>query len=178
MTGPRPDPEPDGCHAASERWPEGEGRGRPWPQEMEQDVLTDPDLVAHLVQERSVIEQMQAEEISPDAYYDELEPVLKAKFPDADPCLVDHAERVVAAFDVATVFAMSFGVAKFQLAQTRVKLVGELVGREGRSPNPEVVRAIRNWPPIRTLKDLQAFLGTTNYVRSHMGPTYSKVAHP
>ena len=117
-----------------------------------------------MVQDRSVIERLQAEEIPPDAYYEELDAALKAKFPHADPDLVDHAVQLAAAFDVATVFAMSFGVAKFQLAQARVKLVGELVGREGRSPNPEVVRAIKNWPPVRTLKDLQAFLGTTNYV--------------
>ena len=39
-------------------------------------------------------------------------------FPGADPGLVTHAVQLVAAFDVATVFAMSFGVAKFQLAQT------------------------------------------------------------
>ena len=49
---------------------------------------------------------------------------------------------------------LSFGIAKCQLAQAKVKLVGEYVGRSGRSPNPEIVRAIKNWPPINNLKDL------------------------
>ena len=141
-------------------------------------AVGESDLVAHLVQDREVIDRLQSEDLPPDEYYAELEPLLQRKFPGADPELVAHAVQLVAAFDVATVFAMSFGVAKFQLAQTKVKLVGEIVGREGRSPNPDVVRAIKKWPPVRTLKDLQAFLGTTNYVRPHMGPTYSKVAHP
>ena len=52
------------------------------------------------------------------------------------------------------------------------------MGRHGRSPNPEIVRAIKKWPPVRTLKDLQAFLGTTNYARPHMGPAYSRVSAP
>jgi hypothetical protein len=32
--------------------------------------------------------------------------------------------------------------------------------------------------PVNTLKDLQAFLGTANYVRAHAGPAYSRVAAP
>ena len=34
----------------------------------------------------------------------------------------------------------------------------EIVGREGRSPNPELVQAIRKWPAVETLKDLQSFV--------------------
>eukprot|EP00973_Karenia_brevis_P011135 1507539-Karenia_brevis.AAC.1 len=52
----------------------------------------------------------------------------------------------------------------------RQNAVGEIVGRHGRSPNPAIVRAIKNWPPICTLKQLQEFLGTINYVRPHCGP--------
>ena len=100
------------------------------------------------------------------------------RFAGADPDLVEHVVLLVEAFDTATAFALSFGIAKFQLAQCRVKLVGEIVGREGRSPNPAIVRANKNWPLVRTLKDLQAFLGTTNYVRAHAGPAYSRIAAP
>ena len=85
---------------------------------------------------------------------------------------------MVSAFDTATAFALNFGIAKFQLAQEKVKLVGEIVGREGRSPNPAIVRAIEKWPPVNTLKDLQAFLGTASYVRAHAGPAYNRVASP
>ncbi len=98
------------------------------------------------------------------------------EFPKADPALLQHLVPVVAALDTATSFALSFGIAKFQLAQKKVKLVGEIVGREGRSPNPAIVRAIEKWPPVNTLKDLQALLGTCNYVRAHAGPAFSRVA--
>ena len=85
---------------------------------------------------------------------------------------------VCIAFDTATAFAMSFGISKFALAQIEAKLVGEIVGRHGRSPNPALVRAIKKWPPIYTLKQLQEFLGTINYVRPHCGPEYARIADP
>ena len=114
----------------------------------------------------------------PDDYYIALRDDLEGMFPGETPELLDHVVPLVAAFDTASAFAMSFGVSKFQLAQAEVKLVGEIVGREGCSPNPELVVAVKNWPPVRTLKDLQAFLGTVNYARRHMGPAFSRIASP
>ena len=137
------------------------------------------DAVRHLVQDRDTIDHIFSEELPSDQYYEELEEeYLQGQFPRADPYLIKHLISATAAFDTAPAFAMSFGIAKFQLAQVRVKLVGEIVSRDGRSPNPEIVRAIRKWPPVNTLKDLQAFLGTANYVRAHAGPAHSRVASP
>ena len=59
------------------------------------------------------------------------------------------------AFDTAAAFSMSFGIAKFALAQEEAKLVGEIVGRYGRRPNLEMVRAIKKWHPIYTVMQLQ-----------------------
>ena len=83
---------------------------------------------------------------------------------------------VLISFDTATCFAMSFGIPKFALAQVEAKLVGEIVGRYGRLPNPAIVRAIKKWPRIYTLKQLQEFLGTVNYVRLHCGLEYARIA--
>ena len=141
-------------------------------------TLERPEGVYHLVQDRPVIEKILEEELPPDEYYEALGRWLVANFLKADPSLLEHFVPLVAASDTATAFALSFGIAKFQLAQDKVKLVGEIVGREGRSPNPAIVRAIEKWPPVNTLKDLQAFLGTANYVRAHAGPAYSRVADP
>lgn len=44
--------------------------------------------------------------------------------------------------DAAKDFAMSFGIAKFQLAQHNAKLVAEYVGKDARAPNPDITRAI------------------------------------
>ena len=52
------------------------------------------------------------------------------------------------------------------------------MGTYGRRPNPDLIRAIKAWPAIRDLKDLQSFLGTANYVRAHAGPAYSRIMSP
>ena len=73
--------------------------------------------VYHLVQDRPVIEKIQEEELPPDEYYEALGHWLAKKFPKADPSLLEHLVPLVSAFDTATAFALSFGIAKFQLAQ-------------------------------------------------------------
>ena len=132
----------------------------------------------HLVQDEEVIAELLHCAVPPDEYYEKLAALWKEWWPKADPEVMDHMMSVLIAFDTATTFAMSFGIAKFSLCQVEAKLVGEIVGRHGRKPNPAIVRAIKNWPPVYTLKQLQEFLGTINYVRPHCGPEYCRVAAP
>ena len=124
------------------------------------------DAFYHLVQDEALISHIHDEVLPPDEYYDELCKILTRQNPNVSAGLVEHVVALVAAFDTASAFALSFGIKKFQLAQILVKLVGEYVGREGRSPNPDLCKAIRDWPPIgkkksavENLKDLQGFLG-------------------
>jgi len=125
-----------------------------------------------------LVSHIHEEELPPDEYYEQLGPELQKRFKGCDPALVEHVVALVAAFDTAAAFALSFGIAKFQLAQHQVKLVGELVGKDGRQPNPELVQAIKKWPPVKDLKDLQSFLGTMNYVKPHCGPAYARIMIP
>ena len=60
-----------------------------------------------------------------------------------------------------------------ELMKSSVKLLGEIVTREGRKPDPAKVAAIKNWGAITNLKEVQEFLGTCNYSRLSMGPKYS-----
>lgn len=55
--------------------------------------------------------------------------------------MADHAVPLVACFEAAMAYAMRFGIAKFQLALHKVKLVGKYVGRNGCSPNPGIIKA-------------------------------------
>ena len=114
--------------------------------------------ICHLVQDESVIDEIHQTLLPPDEYYDRLAELWSEWWPKSNPALREHMMSVLIAFDTATAFAMSFGIAKFALAQIEAKLVGEIVGRYGRSPNPAIVRAIKNWPPVYTLKQLQEFL--------------------
>lgn len=78
--------------------------------------------------------------------YELLKTELWEKLPKADPELFDLAIPLTTAFDTAKASAMSSGMAKFQLARDRVKLVGEYVGLANRPRNPEIIRATKKWP--------------------------------
>ena len=64
-----------------------------------------------------------------------------------------------AVLDTASAFGLSFGIGKFHLAQLEVALVGELVGRAGRKPDPRKIDAIKNFAIPGDLNQLQQFLG-------------------
>ena len=126
-------------------------------------VVTEPapqdddkgDYVMHLVQDEATIAELLDCEVPPPEYYDRMLEKWRKWWPKTDPFLLEHMISVMEMFDTATVFALSFGIAKFALAQLEAKLVGEIVGRDGRRPNPAIVKAIKAWPPIYTLRQLQ-----------------------
>ena len=136
------------------------------------------DVCRHLVQNEEFLTNIHESELPPEEYYEKLRPILTEKLKGCDPSLVEHGIVLTWAFDTATAFSMSFGINKFQVAQMQVNVVGKLVGREGRMPNSELLKAIHEWLPIKTLKDLQSLLGTMNYVRPHAGPEYARLAAP
>ena len=82
------------------------------------------EFVLHLVQDEPTIAELNHCVTPPDEYYDELRVLFGKWWPKADPKLLDHMISVCMAFDTATAFAMSFGMAKFELAQVEAKLVG------------------------------------------------------
>ena len=59
--------------------------------------------------------------------------------------LIKHGEALIGTFGVASAFALSFGIKKFQITQEEINLLGEIVGRLGRRPDPAMCEAIREW---------------------------------
>ena len=95
--------------------------------ERESPVLFPADRVSHLISDEPLISHLHEHEIPPEEYYVELQVQLLKQYPGATPELVEHVCALVKAFDIATVFCLSFGIKKFQLAQKQVQLVGEIV---------------------------------------------------
>ena len=109
-------------------------------------------------------------------YYSLLRSSVHERFPGVRPDVVEHLCELEEFFDVCISIGFSLGVGKMELLKTRVKLLGEYVTRQGRQPDPVKVEAIKNWGPIRNLKEVQEFLGTCNYSRLMMGPKYAAAA--
>ncbi|XP_059068201.1 uncharacterized protein LOC131030253 [Cryptomeria japonica] len=66
---------------------------------------------------------------------------------------------------------------KCTFAQTEVQFLGHIVGHGMYKPDPEKLRAIEDWEPLRSVHDVRQFLGLTNYYRKFVF-SYSKIAAP
>ena len=66
---------------------------------------------------------------------------------------------------------------KCHLGKRSLKFLGEIVSHEGRSPDPERISAIVNWPTPRSHQDVRVFLGMTGYLSPYI-PTYSARVKP
>lgn len=55
---------------------------------------------------------------------------------------------------------------------TTVPYLGMIISPEGISMEKEKVKAVQDWPVLKTVKEVQAFLGFANYYRCFI-PAYS-----
>ena len=71
----------------------------------------------------------------------------------------------------------TFAPNKAQVCRPEVVIVGQKCTPEGRLPEPDKVDKILNWPVLKTVHDVRAFLGLCGTVRIWIH-NYSKVARP
>ena len=65
-------------------------------------------------------------------------------------------------------------LAKCQFEVPRVEFLGYVVGKEGVSMDPEKTQVVRDWNPLKTVKQLQAFLGFINFYQKFIRGTAEK----
>ena len=130
---------------------------------------SEADSTYHLLEDEdrvtSILRDLPTEE-----YYHLLRKKLLADFPGSRPDVIEHISELEEFFDVCLSIGFSLGINKMDLVKSSVKLLGEIVAREGRKPDPAKVAAIKSWGAITNLKVIQEFLGTCNYSRLSMGP--------
>lgn len=62
-------------------------------------------------------------------------------------------------------FGLKLKPTKCSLFREEVLFLGHVVGKDGVRANPSLVQDVEKWPVPQNLKELQAFLGLTNYYR-------------
>lgn len=78
----------------------------------------------------------------------------------------EHNVNLQRVFEKAIEVNLRFNKSKCVFGSTQVKYVGHVYSKEGVSPDPEKVRAIKDMPSPSCVKDLQRFLGILNYLGS------------
>lgn len=74
----------------------------------------------------------------------------------------DHVKDVLTRLRVAGLYA---NANKCEFDKSQVEYLGYIVGADGIKMNPKKLQTIADWPAPRTLRDVQSFLGFTNFYR-------------
>ena len=66
---------------------------------------------------------------------------------------------------------------KCHFFKQQVEFLGHIVSQEGVSTDPQKVKAVKEWPIPRRVRDVRAFLGLTGYYRCFI-QNYGEIAKP
>lgn len=87
---------------------------------------------------------------------------------------LSHIEQVLEQLEKAN---LKIKPQKCTFATHRLLFLGHIVDGHGVSPNPELLKAVHDFPEPKTVKQVQAFLGLTGYYRRFI-ENYSNIAKP
>ena len=82
---------------------------------------------------------------------------------------MDRLARVFAALEKAQ---LKLKLSKCHFAQKEVKYLGHIVSEKVIAPDPSKIEAVSSYPPPQTPKELEQFLGLSNYYRRFI-PNYA-----
>lgn len=89
----------------------------------------------------------------------------------------EHAERLRRVFEKLREAKLSLKFDKCNFALSEVKYLGHIISRTGVHPDPEKIEAVQNFPIPSNVKELQSFLGLSNYYRRFVNG-YAVLARP
>ena len=88
-----------------------------------------------------------------------------------------HAERLKRVFDKLREANLSLKFKKCHFALSEVKYLGHVITRKGIKADPDKIEAVKTFPSPNTTKELQSFLGLSNYYRRFIHQ-YADMARP
>ncbi len=89
----------------------------------------------------------------------------------------EHLQHLRSVLDRFRQAGIKLKAKKCRLFQTRVPFLGHVVSEDGVATNPDLVKDVQQWPMPCNIKQLQAFLGLTNYYRRFI-QDYASIAAP
>jgi hypothetical protein len=90
--------------------------------------------------------------------------------------LQEHNERLREVFERLRQFNLKIEPDKCEFLKTELNYLGHVTG-EGVKPDPNKVRAIKEFPVPKNVTDVKSFLGLAGYYRKFI-PQFSKIAKP
>ena len=91
--------------------------------------------------------------------------------------LNEHIHHLRAVFLRLRQYNLKLKLEKCDFFKSQVFYLGHLLGASGIKPMPDKIEALKVMPPPKTVKECQAFMGTTGYYRKFV-PRFSDIARP
>ena len=85
-----------------------------------------------------------------------------------------HREHLNKGFAQIREFGFKVKEAKCDFCMNKIKYLGHIIDKDGRSPDPERARAIKDMPAPDNVTALQSFLGLANYYQSFIKILHAK----
>jgi hypothetical protein len=89
----------------------------------------------------------------------------------------EHAERLRGVFERLREAKLSLKFEKCHFAKERVKYLGHVIDKRGVGPDPDKIQAVMSYPAPTTIREVQSFLGLSNYYRRFVD-NYALTARP
>jgi hypothetical protein len=89
----------------------------------------------------------------------------------------NHMQSLIRVFTRFKKYNLQLKPSKCQLFQTEVNFFGKVVSNNGISVNPESIEAVKQWTPLKSKKEVESFIGFTNYHRDHI-KNFAEIAEP
>lgn len=93
------------------------------------------------------------------------------------PTFEQHVIDLRKVFEALRSANLTAKLPKCQFCRREMKYLGHVITPNGIKPDPELTKAVRNFPEPKKIKDVQSFLGLTGYYRRFI-KDYAKIAEP
>ena len=89
----------------------------------------------------------------------------------------EHVEHIEMVLQKAVEFNLSLNQDKCIFATNKVTYLGFVISNDGLSPDPEKLKAVRDFPRPKCVRDIRSFLGLTGFYRQFV-ESYANIAKP
>ena len=87
----------------------------------------------------------------------------------------EHIERLRAVFEKLSAAGLRLKPSKCEFFKSQIAYLGHIVSKDGIETDPKKITAIKEWPILKTVTEVQSFFGFMNYYCKFI-PKYAHIA--